>query len=171
MSELTVPVLGSEASSFMFWLCSSGPAPGLGGDGAGSASAGRAPTSADSRTSRSTTKRETLVMNPPFRQFRRMSLPYAQKRSSLFTRQAEVASVTAHDPTTSIHERGYRRAVTPMTGTLGAVRPRQGWLCTWGQPADDREDDLQGLASGALTGYRPAWPLSLMQFSSTAAKR
>src|SRR6266542_4367888 len=66
MSELVVPVLGSEASSFRFWLCSSGPAPGLGGDGAGSASADGATTSTESTTNRSTTKRETLVMSPLF---------------------------------------------------------------------------------------------------------
>src|SRR6266545_7611950 len=64
MSELTTPVLGSDASSFMFWLCSSGPAPGLGGVGGGSASADPAPARPSATTDRSKARRVSLLMDP-----------------------------------------------------------------------------------------------------------
>src|SRR6266545_8057052 len=71
MSELVVPVLGSEASSLRFWLCWSA--------GAGSACAGPAATSTQSTTNTDTTKRETLVMSASFRRLRHRFQPYAQK--------------------------------------------------------------------------------------------
>src|SRR6266540_2884714 len=74
MSELVVPVLGDEASSFMFWLWGSGPAAGVAGAGAGSACADPATTSTQSTTNTDTTKRETLVMSASFRRWRHMFL-------------------------------------------------------------------------------------------------
>src|SRR6266496_5662019 len=79
MSELVVPVLGSEASSFMFWLCWSAPLARGGGASGGSASTGPAATSTETRRVRGRTARKIFVMRSSFRTVSPLLTPYARK--------------------------------------------------------------------------------------------
>src|SRR6266542_2969869 len=82
MSELVVPALARDASSFMFWLCWSAPVAGGGGPSGGSASAGPAATSIETRTARGRPTRKIFVTRSSFRTVGPVAIPYARKATT-----------------------------------------------------------------------------------------